>query len=43
MMGPLEDQIEALTGASAARIRWILAVVAFVGIILVLGLRLLSH
>jgi hypothetical protein len=43
MMGPLEDQIEALTGVRAERVRWVLAIVAFVGAILVLGLRLIGH
>jgi hypothetical protein len=43
MIGPLDDQIQALTGVSATRIRWVLAAVAFVGIILVLGFRLFGR
>ena len=40
MIGPLDDQFEALTGLPATRFRWIVAIVALGGLGLVVGLRL---
>ena len=40
MIGPLEDQISALTGVAPGKIRSILLTTAFVLIIVAVGLRL---
>ena len=43
MMGSLEDQIAALTGASPHKVRWGIVAAVAVAIILALGVRLFTR